>query len=130
MLRIIFIAILILSCSLPALRADDHSWSLDSLRTSELSVHGDVTAAPGAKGNSAVFDGASLLKVKGSERLTDEEAGFTLTAWVNPYLLSGEQQMIAAKNRYSLGQRQWSVMIDKDNRFRRYVYQGRWATAG
>jgi len=37
--------------------------------------------------------------------------------------------MVAAKNRYSLGERQWSVMIDKDNRFRLYVYQGSWVTA-
>jgi hypothetical protein len=48
---------------------------------------------------------------------------------VNPYRLSGVQQMVAAKNRYSLGDRQWSVMIDKDNRFRLYVYQGSWVTA-
>jgi len=37
--------------------------------------------------------------------------------------------MIAAKNRYSLNERQWGVMIDKDNRFRLYVWQGKWATA-
>jgi hypothetical protein len=48
---------------------------------------------------------------------------------VNPYLLGDEQQMIAAKNRYSLGERQWGVMIDKDNLLRLYVWQGRWATA-
>jgi hypothetical protein len=122
-----FIAVLILPC--PMLLAEDHSWPLDSVDSSKLSVHGKVTGAPGVEGNSAVFDGASLLKVKDSEQLTGGEGGFTLTAWVNPYLLSGEQQMIAAKNRYSLGQRQWSVMIDKDNRFRLYVYQARWATA-
>ena len=111
------------------LLAGDQSWSLDSPRTSELNVHGHVAGADGVEGSSLVFDGDSLLKVKESERLANEEAGFTLTAWVNPYRLNHEQQMIAAKNRYSLRERQWSVMIDKDNRFRLYVYQGSWATA-
>lgn len=129
MLRMIFIAVLVLFCPLPVLRAYDHSWSLDSLRTSELSVHGDIAAAAGVEGNSAVLDGASLLKVKDSERLASGEGGFALTAWVNPYLLGKQQQMIAAKNRYSLDERQWGVMIDKDNRFRLYVWQGKWATA-
>jgi hypothetical protein len=129
MLRTRFIAVLILFCPLSVLQAEDHTWSLDSLRKSRLSVHGDVTAAAGVSGDSAVLKGDSLLKVKDSEQLASGEAGFTLTAWVNPYQLSGKQQMLAAKNCYSLGQRQWSVMIDKDNRFRLYVYQGSWATA-
>ena len=127
MLRLLIIAILILPC--PKLVAADQSWPLDSNDSSELHVHGNVSAADGVEGGSLVFDGDCLLKVKDSERLTGGEAGFTLTAWVNPYLLSGEQQMIAAKNRYSLGERQWGVMIDKDNRFRLYVWQGSWATA-
>ncbi len=107
----------------------DQSWSLDSTDSTELRVHGNVSAANGVKGSSLIFDGDCLLKVKDSERLTGGESGFTLTAWVNPYRLSGGQQMIAAKNRYSLGERQWSVMIDKDNRFRLYIYQGSWVTA-
>jgi hypothetical protein len=120
------IAILILHC--PLLLAEDHSWPLDATDSPELSLHGKLTKASGVKGNSAVFNGTSLLKVKDSEQLTGGEAGFTLTAWVNPYRLNGEQQMIAAKNQYSLGQRQWSVMIDKDNRFRLFVRQVGWAT--
>jgi hypothetical protein len=107
----------------------DQSWPLDSTDSTELRVHGNVSATNGVKGSSLVFDGNCLLKVKDSERLTGGESGFTLTAWVNPYRLSSGQQMIAAKNRYSLGERQWSVMIDKDNRFRLYVYQGSWVTA-
>jgi len=119
--------ILILPCQ--TLVATDQYWSLDSPDSLELGVHGSVSVADGIEGNSLVFDGSCLLKVKNSERLTGGESGFTLTAWVNPYRLGGEQQMIAAKNRYSLGDRQWSVMIDKDNRFRLYVYQGSWVTA-
>lgn len=127
MLRLLLIAVLIPLC--PKLLAADQSWSLDSPASSELSVHGTLSAADGVEGSSLVFDGDSLLKVKDSERLAEAEAGFTLMAWGNPYRLSGKQQMIAAKNRYSLGERQWSVMIDQDNRFRLYVYQGNWVTA-
>ena len=129
MIRLALIAVLALSCPLSVLRAADHSWSLDSQDSSEFTVRGELTRASGVEGKSAVFDGASLLRVKESERLTGGEAGFTLTVWVNPYLLDRKQQMIAAKNRYSLGERQWGVMIDKDKRFRLYVWQGRWATA-
>ena len=127
MIRILIFAVLFLSCSM--LLAENHSWPLDSLDSSEFSAHGQVTAAAGVEANSVVFDGSSHLKIKDSGQLTGGQAGFTLTAWVNPYQLSGEQQVIAAKNRYSLGERQWSVMIDKDNRFRLYVYQGSWVTA-
>jgi len=127
MIRILIFAVLFLSCSM--LLAENHSWPLDSLDSSEFSAHGQVTAAAGVEANSLVFDGSSHLKIKDSGQLTGGQAGFTLTAWVNPYQLSGEQQVIAAKNRYSLGERQWSVMIDKDNRFRLYVYQGSWVTA-
>jgi hypothetical protein len=127
MLRLLLILVLILPCA--KLLAADQSWSLDSPDSSALSVHGSVSAADGVEGGSLVFDGDCLLKVKSSERLAGGEAGFTLTAWVNPYQLSRGQQMLAAKNRYSLGERQWSVMIDKDNRFRLYVYQGSWVTA-
>lgn len=127
MLRLIVVVVLILPC--PKLVAADQSWPLDSPDSSELSVHGSVSVAEGVEGRSLVFDGDCLLKVKSSERLAGGETGFTLTAWVNPYRLNGEQQMIAVKNRYSLGERQWSVMIDKDNRFRLYVYQGSWVTA-
>lgn len=129
MLRIRFITVLILCCPVSVLQADDHSWSLDSTDAAAMTVHGTVAYAEGTTGRCAVFDGTSLLKVKDSERLTGGSAGFTFTAWINPYQLSSTQQMIAAKNRYSLGERQWGVMIDKDNRCRLYVWQGRWATA-
>ena len=127
MLRLIVVVVLMLPC--PKQVAADQSWSLDSPDSSELHVQGRISAADGVEGSSLVFNGDCLLKVKDSERLAGGEAGFTLTDWVNPYRLSGVQQMVAAKNRYSLGERQWSVMIDKDNRFRLYVYQGSWVTA-
>ncbi len=107
----------------------DFSWSLDSPDSSKFSAQGNVSVSDGVKDKSHVFNGDDLLKVKNSEQLAGGEAGFTLLAWVNPYRLGGEQQIIAAKNRYSLGERQWSVMIDQDNRFRLYVHQGNWVTA-
>ena len=126
--RVSLIAALIVFGCLPKLPADDQSWSLDSLDASKLSVHGDVTTAPGVDETCFVLDGDSLLKVNDSPSITGGAAGFTLTAWVNPYRPGDQQQMIAAKNCYSLGQRQWGVMMDQDNRFRLYVWQDRWAT--
>jgi hypothetical protein len=86
------------------------------------------TVAEGVSSNSLAFDGYSVLEVRDSADLTEGDTGFTFTAWVNPYVLNGEQQMIAAKNRYSLNERQWGVMVDKDRRFRLYVWQGKWNT--
>lgn len=106
----------------------DETWTLDTPDAENLSVQGRVSTAAGVLNGSLVFHGKSLIKVKRSENLGSGKDGFTLMAWVNPYVLSGDQQMIAAKNRYSLGERQWSVMIDRDNRFRLYIHQGRWVT--
>jgi len=128
MRHITFIAVGILFCPVSAALADGRCWSLDSAEEPGMTVHGTVAHAEGTTGRSAVLNGESLLKVKDSLRLASGENGFTLTAWVNPYLLDGRQQMIAAKNRYSLDERQWGVMIDKDSRFRLYLWQGRWAT--
>lgn len=127
--RILLIVILAASCPAQMLSAQQHAWPLDSVNTSKISIEGDIFLADGVIGNSFGLDGASLLKPKGSDDFSGGQAGFTLTAWVNPYLLDGQQQMIAAKNCYSLGQRQWGVMIDKDNRFRLYLWQGKWVTA-
>ena len=129
MLRLTIIGVLA-SSAWSVLTADERSWSLDSTKSSEFSVYGKTTEATGVKGKSIVFNGASLLKVNDSTSLTESESGFTLLTWVNPYRLAGKQQMITAKNRYSLGERQWSLMLDRDDRFRLYVYQGRWETAG
>ena len=127
--RILIFVALQLLITPTALVADDLSWSLDSIDESKMQVYGRATTAPGVAKTSIVLDGKSLLKLRESSSLTATPAGFTLMTWVNPYRLSSQQQMIAAKNRYSLGERQWSVMIDKDNRFRLYVWQGKWVTA-
>lgn len=129
MLRFPLFTVCILSCPFPSLMADDRSCSLDSKNSAELTVHGRIQQAPGVAGGSVVLGGDSLLQVNDSSSLTASDNGFTVMAWVNPYLLNNQQQMISAKNRYSLNERQWGVMIDSDNQFRLYVWQGRWATA-
>ena len=127
MFRLLLILnLMIFTCS--RILANEQSWLLDPDQLQGLSVHGQVTSDTGVDGRSLVLDGDSMLKVNASDELASGEPGFTLIAWVNPYSLSGEQQMLAAKNRYSLNERQWGVMIDKDNLFRLYVWQGRWET--
>ena len=42
--------------------------------------------------------------------------------------LGGDQQMIIAKNTYTVGQREWGLMLDNDNLFRFYVSQKGWKT--
>ncbi len=128
MLRLILLVGLCLNGS--AMIAGEHSWPLDASREPGGMVVGKLTQAAGVEGGSLVFDGSTLLKVKNSADLAGAESGFTLTAWVNPYRLTGRQQVIAAKNRYALNERQWAVMMDKDNRFRLYVWQGSWVTTG
>ena len=104
-------------------------WQLDSVSDSQWTLHGTAKSAKGIDGTSLAFDGESILQVKDSEHLTHGENGFTLTAWFNPYALGPDQQMIAAKNRYSLDEREWGVMIDKDGQIRLYARQQDWQTA-
>ncbi|MCA8998240.1 MAG: LamG domain-containing protein, partial [Planctomycetaceae bacterium] len=108
--------------------AEERHFPLDAIESETLEAHGSPMLATGVEGQSIVFDGDTLLRVRDSEDLTHEESGFTFSAWVNPYQLHGQQQMIASKNRYSLDEREWGLMLDKDNRFRLYVWQGKWVT--
>lgn len=106
-----------------------HHWPLESPASAQYAVRGaQVEAAQGVSDQSLALDGHSALELKNSHGLAEHDEGFTLVMWVNPYSLHGGQQMIAAKNRYSLDERQWGVMIDKDSRFRLYVWQGKWKT--
>ncbi len=106
-----------------------HHWPLDSPVLDQLTLRGaEPATAEGIQGKSLAFDGNTVLGVKDSAELTEGDAGFTLLVWVNPCGLNRAQQMIAAKNRYSLGERQWGMMIDKDDRFRLYLWQGKWIT--
>lgn len=128
MLKLICLLVL-LSC-LPCTRisAQDYRWGLDTLGVAGLQPMGSIRLSDGVQGKSVAFDGQSLLKLKESETLTHSNVGFTLTAWVNPYRTGGGQQMLACKNQYALSQREWGLMIDKDHKFRLYVWQGKWVT--
>lgn len=107
----------------------DHVWSLDSGSSEELRQKGgSVTEAAGARNQSLVLAGKSLLEVRNSETRLNSRKPFTLTAWFNPYNLDRDQQMIAAKNCYSLNEREWGVMVDRDQKLRLYVHQGGWKT--
>jgi hypothetical protein len=92
------------------------------------SVVGKVSQVEGVKGRGAAFDGQSILKISESAAATHGEQGFTVVAWVNPLALGRGQQMLVAKNVYSLDQREWGVMIDNDDRFRAYIRQDDWKT--
>lgn len=129
--KVLLIVTMAAMCSAKAARPEsDHYWPFESVSRKGVTFQGgEATATEGVKGNSLSLDGHSLIKVQESADLTESDAGFTFRVWVNPYAVKEGQQMIAAKNRYSLDERQWGVMIDKDGRFRLYVWQGKWKTA-
>ncbi len=106
-----------------------HHWPLDRLADPAFMLRGSATGVPGVHGQALALDGKSLVEINSSADLTRAAAGFTLTVWVNPFAAGNDQQMIAAKNRYSLGEREWGVMVDRDGLFRLYVDQGGWKTA-
>ncbi|MDY0169003.1 MAG: LamG-like jellyroll fold domain-containing protein [Thermoguttaceae bacterium] len=110
------------------LAAAEHHWPLDSPTDASIAVRGTATVADGIRESSLLLDGESLVEVADSAGLAAGEQGFTLAIWVNPYALDRGQQMIAAKNRYSLGEREWGVMIDRDGEIRLYVRQDDWQT--
>ena len=104
-------------------------WKLDTPTSIGFTPKGGkVQMASGVKGKSLALDGATVLELKDSAKLTHVEKGFTFVTWVNPYRLNAGQQMIVAKNVYAKNQREWSVMVDRDNRFALYLYQGNWQT--
>lgn len=107
--------------------AKERQWSFDLPAEPGLVARGgEMSVAPGARGNSLALDGATVLEVKDSAAATHHGNGFTCAIWVNPYAARRGQQMIVAKNRYSLDEREWGMMIDKDGRIKLYVWQGKW----
>lgn len=127
-----------------AARADDAApaahWSFDDLRGGQVADAVGACAgrcadalrlAPGVAGQSLVFDSdGGLVTVPSSPVLSIGDAAFSMSAWVNAYELGRGQQMVVAKNDYGAGQREWGLMLDKDNLFRFYVSQGGWKTVG
>lgn len=90
-------------------------------------VCGRVTAAPGVIGSSVRFDGITG-RLEAPPDSLDFTSDFTVALWVNVYGLDRGQQMIAAKNRYSLNEREWGLMVESDNRLTLYIRRGGWQT--
>lgn len=116
----------LLAALLFAIPASAAHWPLNGPDPS-LIIHGDVRPAAGVTDQSLVLDGSSVLELKDSASL-NPASGFTLSLWFNPYLLTGSQQMLAAKNRYSLKERQWGITIEPDGRLKAYIQQSGWST--
>ena len=81
----------------------------------------------GVEGQALRFEG-NLVSVPSAPALQFTDASFSIAAWVNPYESGGDQQMIIAKNVYSEAKREWGLMLDKDNRFRFYLWHKGWKT--
>jgi hypothetical protein len=64
-----------------------------------------------------VLDGSSVVELRDSASL-DPSEGFSISVWFNPYMLGGSQQMLIAKNRYALNERQCSIAIEPDGKLK------------
>ncbi|TWT51664.1 LamG-like jellyroll fold domain-containing protein [Allorhodopirellula solitaria] len=124
---------LVLFASALAVAAEPHPdrlWPLDSTSSESLRHKGgSPSEAVGVHNQALVLDGASLLEVDDVAATPISSKPFSLVVWVNPYNLNRGQQMIAAKNRYALNEREWGIMIDHDEKLRLYVQQDGWRTA-
>jgi len=98
-------------------------WPLDTLDH----LVGKASLVPGVKDQAISLEGQAHLELPDSASI-HPSPDFTLLLSCNPTLVGGGQRMIAAKNRYDLGEREWGVMIDDDGKFRLYLWQGGWTT--
>ncbi len=108
--------------------AEPTRWTFDTSLASGQTLRGQASAVEGVEGRAQSLDGRSLFVVPDSDDHAPNDPGFTLTLWVAPYDPGNGQQMLAGKNSYSQNQREWGVMIDKDGRFRLYLWQDSWKT--
>ncbi|MFW5798081.1 MAG: exo-alpha-sialidase [Planctomycetota bacterium] len=83
---------------------------------------GSPTLVPGVRGHCMVFDGqGDHVAVPDAPALSFTDATFSLSAWVNVYSIDRGQQVIVGKNCYTLDQREWSLMVDRDNHLRFFM---------
>lgn len=101
------------------------TWPLDAVDAPILVHGGRPKLVPGAHGKSLVLDGKSVIELKDTATLNGEN-GFTFSVWLNPHALDAGQQIIAAKNRYSRGERQWSLAVEEGGILRAYLQQDKW----
>ena len=118
---------LIGSCLCQA-KESHHVWNFDTAETPGLSLKGSANPVKGVEGEAQSLDGRSLFAVEDSAGYAPNDPGFTLTLWAAPYDPGNDQQILAGKNTYSRNQREWGVMIDRDGRFRLYLWQEGWKT--
>ncbi len=109
----------------PAKPATARLWPLNAVDDA-IKVYGTATKAAGVNGQCLVLDGSQVIELKDSGRLNGGAEGFTFSVWMNPYAPQSGQQLIAAKNRYSFGERQWSLAIESNGRLRAYLQQEKW----
>lgn len=102
-------------------------WSLEKPDDAALIIHAGARGAPGAAGESLLLEGSSNIELKDSAALNGADA-FTFSIWFNPHALENGQQLIAGKNRYSLNERQWGLMLEDDGTLCAYAWQGGWTT--
>ncbi|MEP1648370.1 LamG-like jellyroll fold domain-containing protein, partial [Rhodopirellula bahusiensis] len=126
MIRTILLSLFV-SISVRAIANEPVRWSSDSTESSVVATRGKVTSCAGIDGESWLLDGHTVLEPKGTQDVL-ASGEYSLVVWVNPYELKSDQQAVAAKNRYSLNEREWSLMLDHDHRFRLYVRQSGWRT--
>ncbi len=107
------------------LQTQARDWPLENIQDTVV-VRGTANNATGVVGQCLVFDGESLIELKESADLTGDS--FSVSLWFNPYDLTGGQQMLVGKNRYSKNQRQWSLTIEPDGKLKAHLQQGRWST--
>jgi hypothetical protein len=100
-------------------------WPLENSQDTVV-MRGTANIATGAVGQCLVLDGESLIELKESADLTSDS--FSVSLWFNPYDLTGGQQMLAGKNRYSKNERQWSLTIEPDGKLKAHLQQGGWFT--
>ncbi len=100
---------------------------VDAVGNHAGTVKGKPRQVPGVEGQALRLDG-DLICVPSAPSFQFADATFSIAAWVNPYDVGRGQQMIVAKNAYSAGKREWGLMLDKDNRFRFYLWQKGWKT--
>jgi len=103
--------------------ARSQEWPLDTLDH----LVGKASLVPGVAGEAISLEGQAHLELPESAS-THPSPDLTLLLSCNPVLVGGSQRMIAAKNRYDEGEREWGVMIDQDGKFRLYLWQGGWTT--
>ena len=90
---------------------------------------GGARFAPGVKGKALGLDGVDdIVEVPDAKSLDFSHGAFTVTAWIKVDALGRGQQMIVGKNVYARNQREWGLMIDKDDLPTLYVRAGDWRT--